>query len=525
MIHSDQSVAIFHDLPADILYSIIPYLSKSDTLNLRVVDKTLREKIDRLFRLILELSTFNDYYGAIASCENVGMMEGQVLPYQLARRIDRAFVFKERIEQNHLPTSWHTATTHPIPQKWRRDAVYSTPFQDSRIPPNLDEVIEITPPLTIWQRIWQKIQLLTGYYHLKIYAEAKKVHLQHVKIIQEFLNSPLDQENPLQDLRNRCHRVLRIEKERDAVVSGLQQIYDKFKILEKIIFIFTTSLWSLLFKLKGDSAYQLPALPISGKSFLGRKELHLKDVVFKHNEQMVSTEIVANFWIDFRDMLSKDIYFEIRDKQTHQLKGTLILYRSWKENYLDADENHILTHASKPLGDRYLRFKMRDDLSQDILTGDAPVSRILTQLAIEVFQREVESKFEGEIQNNEPYVPIAGGFGLKNVGRWEDDVQKAQKSYVDEIQKAHRQGQVFPRLYNQAPTIYLQIYKTENAELHGTQFVRCLEEEQEPAHVGFTADGPAKMWEEVIANDPILPPSEGPFLPKFNSRNLYLLEE
>ena len=205
-------------------------------------------------------------------------------------------------------------------------------------------------------------------------------------------------------------------------------------------------------------------------------------------------------------------FFGIERKWTH-IKSDGNSNRNYSEGIVDAGKD-VGTLESPKL---YIEYFENKQLQQDSTNGDRPIMRLLTQIAVEIFQLEADNILEIGSTYCDADVYFAGGFADLYSGTKDDRIKY-------DIRTARDGNKLFPVIANRnfsGFTVYLGKSPTNSP----SQFVTKNEKDQEqPAMVDFDFDHPPITWEEQIKAHRLLP-EKGPILPKFFLQDLSRFEK
>ena len=349
-------------------------------------------------------------------------------------------------------------------------------------------------------------------------------------ISSELSQTPLSTVHPLQDLRNRCRRLETLTAERTHLqtfqgpLAESQNSYNDFlknlSVIERILF-FIVSLFHSLFQRAYHPIRALPNLPISfDKMIQTQVVLGIAEITF-HGES-IPLEIRAKLGSNDTLTFSKKTIFTIYNQNTHTELGSFGMEQVWtREHDSETSPKAMVPHSSLKTRKLYIQH-LEDRLGQDTQNGDRPITRLMTQIAVEVLQRELESLLEIGPHNNKHFdVYLAGGFSFCNPHATRIAVELWNTNRVRERIKETREAA--PRklfsstVFTSKAPVYLEKSSTDvpTAWNSSTRFVTTVEHGKEPALADFVINEIPIPWEEQIQTHRLLSATQGPILPKF----------
>ena len=372
----------------------------------------------------------------------------------------------------------------------------------------------------------------------KSLREVSKIFKNHVKAVKELLDKPYDSTHPVQDLRDRMVRIKNVEEERKLLLNALNQSCPNLTLIEKIIFTvisFFHSLW------QPTVAQQVEKLDLPVK--------FCKLIDKKGPIQLGTTEIMLNGdKIPLNIIISPDRYggkyhpsgthlVSIQRADTNEELGYMTISRSWTEDgsYVGGGFwEDVVTEPRGNLRDPFLfirdirlygyQDKNGEYHCQDKLTGDVPVLRILTQLAVEIAEREsINAVVINSMYAYPDVYSMAGFYSVEYP--YEDDptrpLYRLDRIRKHVLEERAQNKKLYPNFLNHDHSGFLvHLDKGKFSEVHGTKYFRINKEGKQPAYVEFDLDGTKRTWEEQIAQHPILQPGTGPVLWRFWKRDL-----
>lgn len=449
-------------LPAALLNLTSSYLGK-DVNIFRLVCQQFRDASAPTFNA-LQSKLFADRYGARADCEK------DISCYILVQRIKSAAAIKKTLTLDYFRT----------PEVQIR----------AQLEQNRDLKLTIDP---------NGVPRLVKDGLLQVPEEKVKnlVQLQDA-VASEFITKPLNPLHPLQDLRDRCLRLQNLQEERESLSQALKASSKSNNIV-------------------------LGNLPVSRAS-LNAKGAKLAETKITFEGQEIPVEVVAGFSSDREHTFYERTVFIVRRKDNQAILGFFRMEKRWTHIKPDGTTERHYTewgeNAGKDVGALdnarlSIQHFENPELKQDS-TGDRPIMRLLTQIAVEIFQLEA-GKVILETRSNycDADVYIAGGFAILTPKLRADRVK-------NDIQAARANNKLFPE-HRHLTSFDLYLGKSSTNTV--SRFVTWNERKEElPAKVDFELGKDPITWEEQIAKNRLLP-EKGPILPKFFTQDLSRFEK
>jgi hypothetical protein len=317
-------------------------------------------------------------------------------------------------------------------------------------------------------------------------------------VASEFITKPLNPLHPLQDLRDRCLRLQNLQAERESLSQALQASSKSNNVV------------------LGNLLVSRASLNVRGVKFAETK------ITFEGQE--IPVEVTAGFSSDREHTFYERTIFIVRRKDNQATLGSFHIEKRWThirpDGVIERHYTEGVKDAEKDVGTLHPRLFIihfeNQELKQDSTTGDRPIMRLLTQIAVEVFQLEA-GKDVLEIGSNfcDADVYMAGGFAILNPRLRADRIK-------NDIQAARANNKLFPN-YRHLTSFDLYLGKSSTNAV--SRFVTWnARKEEVPAMVDFSLDHPPTTWEEQIAKNRLLP-EKGPILPKFFTQDLSRFEK
>jgi len=501
-------------LPTDILTLITPYLGK-DILPFRMVCKRFRDVSPVVFEAYKN-KLFVDRYGARAECEKDISFDA------LIQRIESAAAIKEKLGINRTFQEV-LLTSGDYEPKFER---HLASFYDLWLEIDLSEA----PRLVEYEKAsffkkdpstLERLKSRYRFYRREFHRE-RDIRVQNLLRLQDLVArdltwQPFNSIYPLQDLRDRCRRLQTLQDERASLSHAMKASrgsYNSFlRKLSRIetVFFFVISWVHSWFQKPYTDELKIPALPASFDS-LNKKGVILGKTKITFQGQEIPVEIRARFGSYDESTFSKRTVFGIYRQDDQSTLGHFGIQRSWThikpDCFPDRDYSEGVVGAGIDVGTLenprlYIEYFENPELQQDMTNGDRPIMRLLTQIAVEVFQLEKDKRLEITSNHCHADVYVAGGFSKSY----------SSSNYLkNRLQKARDNNRLFPA-YKDLTSFEVYLEKSPSNPL--THFVtKNSENEEQPAMVDFDFDHPPITWEEQIAKNRLLP-EKGPILPKF----------
>lgn len=503
--------------------SLAPSLEDEDLLCLRETCRLLRDSFEDNFQR-LRTQIFTERNGARARCEEHIPLNAQI---EKAKRIS---ALHKQLKKTSDP--WLVFDQEGIPQIVR----YKDHFSGK--------------PTSDWELLKAKYQFYRCNSLKDRDDQLETLFDFQDKIISDFDQKPLDRAHPLQDLRDRMRRVQKLHKERTLLQTALKLSHASFfkslSLIEKVFF-FVISFFHSLFQ-KSSSGIVIPSL---ASKRLRANRIQLAETTIVHNTQQITLLISAKLDYsngELADAMNVCIESKNGANTPQHFRPTYFkIRREWgiENNHYFSEDDFDSKKEIGSLRDRRLHIVIFPDrLGQDPITGDKPILRLITQIAVEIFQRESETKLVMTYSQGDPDVFVAGGFKTPSKSALRETKTQGglpfppilkefpRQHYIEAIIEARNQGKVFPSR-DWMGSFDVQLEKLFSSYYLGTQFGTnhkeipvnipvVMKDNQiiELAYVDFTLNAAPLTWEEQIEHHWILPPSKDPILPKFFTKKL-----
>ncbi|MBA3238152.1 MAG: hypothetical protein H0T62_07385 [Parachlamydiaceae bacterium] len=379
-------------------------------------------------------------------------------------------------------------------------------FDENGYPTLLDKFPSNLNDNSAWyEKIAEKYKIWRGDYLNRISETSNEFFSLYNEISTEFAESDLNKIHPLQDKRNKCMRLKIIETEKKFFTSALNSTAARYEeFIQSLPYVERLAFWVASFFDSTSFDFNISSLTEKMNTNSLKREIFNTEKVAKFGEtkimfngKEIPVEIVSGFDYDFYGRT----YFYLKNQETTENLGHIGFVREWKDK--DTDKKWRLNYfseleAGQPTQlykeGRSLRFNVEDSLGQDRLTGDRPILRLLTQIAVEVFSCEPEVRLAVDSVHANGYVFAAAGF------RTEINDSKDTR-ILDEIREARNQEEkmLFPP-YKDLSSYDVYMYKMDNYK--GTKIInKNQNQEIYPAMVDFVMDAEPITWEQQIDNN------------------------
>ncbi len=324
------------------------------------------------------------------------------------------------------------------------------------------------------------------------------------KTVQFFRTTPLNELNPLQDLRDRVTRIRNMDSELKILLETLKTQFD--------------SVYEDCHRYMWDK--------ISSKMYLPQPDnvlpLDKRQVQFNSIEVVLDGKKIPLNILAYPGRDEGSLFIEIRKNDSDKAVCTMRVFKAWRQERSSYayDEDHTSPPKGK-LMDPYIDIRIVTDyLRQDQENGDLPGLRILTQIAVEIAERESVTEINIDSVYNHAHVYAMAGFYDKDFD-YHDHISPIHKRILNERMQNKK---IFPEVED-CSGIKACLDKRQFSGEHGTKFFRKNDQgEVVPAYVEFDLDGKKSTWEEMIAKQPILPWRQGPVFWRFWKRDLSKLQ-
>ncbi len=359
---------------------------------------------------------------------------------------------------------------------------------------------------------WKELRKFKFYKnHFDAIENVAAIFKGYNQLIQEFSEKPLNHSHPLQDLHDRCRRMETIAKEKQAFKLALishQCVFKKtYTTSERIIFAMTY--WALSFFNSSYKPAVIPKLQVDIDSFVDKKSVKLSEMEAGGHQ----VEVRAKLNSINKKTPSSAVTIQLVDKNNGNdfMQGCFTIQRVWDEQDRKKRISNWDEDCDKKIGElSNCRLRVKNVSNFLISTDESKnqmVIRLLTQIAVEIFQCEDEERLEIKSVCEHGFVYASAGF----YSSFDKD-----NKILDEIKKA-RKGSA-PQLYPDHINLSNYCVYLDKAELCSpqhktkTQFskrVKIVESEQQhPALVDFKLDEKPITWEEQISQNRILNDSQ-----------------
>jgi hypothetical protein len=355
---------------------------------------------------------------------------------------------------------------------------------------------------------------------------------QQNEIDLELVLQPLNSNYPLQDLRNRMRRLQTLFNERTSLLCAMnrsKRCYQTFLgnlgIIKRVLF-FVISYFHSFYQKAYTGEIEGSHLPPSFNE-LNNRGVPIGETKITFCEAEIPVVIKAKFGTSDMgvnspyDFSAKTILSIFRKNDQNatvpSLLGSIEIIRIWSQIRPNGTYypyySEAVWNAGKDVGtlqNRRLVSDLHDNLGQDSKNGDCPLMRLMTQIALEVFQLEPDKRLEITSHHCDADVFIAGGFSTHRPSTFDAEIKA-------DIRTAREANRLFPA-YRDLGSFTVYIEKSSSPAL--TRFVtRNEKDEEQPALVDFDFDHPPITWEEQMNTHRLLTTTKGPILPKFFTRD------
>jgi len=250
---------------------------------------------------------------------------------------------------------------------------------------------------SFFERFAAKYQLYRREPNRERDARLQKLLVHQAEIASQLVNQPLNPAHPLQDLRDRYRRHATLSKQMALLEQALLPSYDKFlgslNLVERALF-YVASLLHSLFKKSYTETVAFPAFPNSIiEKWNTREGVKLGETTISLEGNYTPVEIRANFSFQGSQLNPKTEFFIVRTSDSRTL-GHFDIERVWTRIGKDGTEDFYYTENKRNVGKDIRVLKDRRltiaHLLEDTDNKNGEIINLLTQLALEIFQRESE---------------------------------------------------------------------------------------------------------------------------------------
>jgi hypothetical protein len=491
---------------------IFPHLEDTDVLNFRAVCKLYQTIASEKFLEVQDYRRNRFPYGIISKSEEN--------PKSLEARITKTLNLPKALTTDEMVqlTRYDTPTDRKLIDTHIKNNPVFLSFDTEGNPTAVEYKTLFHPEASFYQRWKEKYDFFRGKFHKPSHAIVSQIFSHHNEVANEFLETELNSQHPLQSLRNCCYRLKTMEEERRCLLSGLksseysyQKFYKELSLFEKVticVVSFFHSFYAPAFNISSR-----PQLKVTNwKDLNDAKTVKFGETEITFNGKIIPVEIVAKFDHGFNKT-----WFDIIEKsETKKLLGYLEILRGWDDNSIGYYTEEVAGVPEGGLTNRRLYIpRIQDDLKMDSCNNDMTVKRLLTQIAVEILERENEDTLAAEAQYNEVDVYLNAGFYCYD--------EQLTAKILNETKNAKKLGKLFPDNKDRHTNrVHLHKDRSKSDSL-GTQFIKVDDKDNQlAAEVNLDFDSP-KTWEEQIEAHRLLS-GTGPVLPKFMKRNLFEYE-
>ncbi len=467
-------------------------------------------------------------YGVRAECEK------DIPIYIVTQRIESAAAIKERLNQHGLKPEIETVGHYEVKLERHLAGFHDVWLEiDASQVPRLvkyEETSFFKKDASFFERMKTKYRFYRREFHRERDEKVNKLIGLQNNIATELYYEPFNSLHPLQDLRDRCRRLQILEEERTSLSHAMKasqgsynDFLSKLRLVERVFFFIISWVHSW-FQKPYTVELKISELPQSFKS-LNERGVTLKETKITFQGREIPVEIKARFGSWNEKTFSNRTVFALHPKNDPSMLGFFGIERKWTHIKPDGNSNRDysegVVNVGKDVGTLenprlYIQYFENRHFAQDSTNGDRPIMRLLTQIAVEIFQLEADNTLEIGSNHCDADVYFAGGFA--------DLYSNKNDRIKRDIQAARDGNKLFPAIANRNLSgfdVYLR--KSSNNSL--SQFVTRNEKDQEqPAMVDFDFDHPPITWEAQIAKNRLLP-EKGPILPKFFLHDLSRFEK
>ena len=490
---------------------IFPHLEDTDVLNFRAVCKLYQTIASEKFLEVQDYRRNRFPYGIISKSEEN--------PKSLEARITKTLNLPKALTTDEMVqlTRYDTPTDRKLIDTHIKNNPLFLSFDAEGNPTTVEYKTLFHPGASFVQRWQEKYDFFRGKFHKPSHAIVSQIFSHHNEVANEFLETELNPQHPLQSLRNCCYRLKTMEEERRCLLLALksseysyQQFFGELSLFEKVticVVSFFHSFYAPAFNISSR-----PQLKVTNWNDLNdAKTVKFGETEITFEGKTIPVEIVAQFNHDF----NKTWFHIIEKSETKKLLGYLEILRRWDNYSIGYYSEEVAGVPKGGLTNRRLYIpRIQDYLKMDSQTNDMPIVRLLTQIAVEIFGRENEAKLAISSCDNESDVYLNAGFYCYEKGITDNVLTKTVRARI---------RNKFFADYEDRDGFDVFLEKTE-VKIDSTQFVKYDSDKNEiAAEVNLDFD-PPKTWEEQIEAHRLLS-GTGPVLPKFMKKNLFEYEE
>lgn len=401
--------------------------------------------------------------------------------------------------------------------------ILATPFVLLSVD-HLSKTHSSSPAVQVYNPLECKPGSCNPLYHELVAIKMERMINYHKYVFSEFWEKPLNWMHPLQDLRDRCCRILTLEKTRKiyCLWAELHRIQQRAFLQQSATGTFPAT-FSEEIKFPNDDCIQFNDFVRIKRHYLSKRTIH-------HGGNSIKVSVSGGFapvLLTPKEQITRNFdletVFQIRNHDSDEILGAITFSKTW--SLADQEEPPFLVNEYSDLHGRKIEpcFLTASQIviSNEKLTEDQQylIYRLLAQIAVELLVRENFPALKVISESNHGGVFHAAGFrgdyhNTTILQQLREVREKENKLFIPfESLRKHNLWLLKPRdedfgrlsLFNPRT----MIYNSDGEHLH-------------PVIVNFNTNTPPCFWEKIIysGKGPLLGYDRGPVLPTYHHRDL-----
>ncbi len=310
------------------------------------------------------------------------------------------------------------------------------------------------------------------------------------KVLKDLLQQPKDPKHPIHDYRNRLVRIIFLQKQ---IMNFYQVMHVEYSRNIRAGISWNERVMNLWAELQSLKTIVKPEVCLDHKQFV----MDLGSTTILVNGQTMPIKIQAK-----PKASETQLCISLLDGNRKEC-GRMQIYRAWYENKKASsnaskailEEEELLFSDSNP---KYLLLHVKNVNAASLVnakTGDRPLLRLITQVAVEIFARDPAQGLT--INSVYDHADVYAFMGLGG-----DKDFRNVKARVLEYRAFS--GRWFPAPEDQG-AYFLSMHKLDYSKEHQTQYFKIMNKNKgsEPAWVEYNPNE-TLTWEQYIERQPVL---------------------
>lgn len=374
--------------------------------------------------------------------------------------------------------------------------------------------------IQVYKRDYCNKESCNQQYHMDIYNHIFRLSKKNELIYWKFLNNPLDEQEPLQDLRNRCRRVMVMENQKKifSIWVGYHFLQrEALKLQDNSTIMLTGPFKSIEFpeyeyiNFNRFVTEKTHVFSERGIQFLGK--FRWVKITGEFLQKRKSEKLGLEEEFDIHTVIA------IRDFLTNECLGSIAFHKTWRAIgeesdtnfcYIDTINEKTYLEPEKIIPHAIIGNQIYLSNQSSEANGNLPVLKLIAQIAVEILLREPGfDRIDIKSTSNLGGVFHAGGFGGS----------RYDGATLFALNRARENKKLFIPIETQ-PSHTLKLEK--KSLFSSTKLVSRDLFGESSAAVSFSLEEKYTRWEEIINGPPgpILGRGSGPVLPRYHFRDL-----